>query len=105
MATTDNPLTAQQARPLHCLPAGPVDPSQEYYHLPESCSDVIPIHTKSYHMYHGIDLIGIFLSWAIQIYKLVTQENKNSILDIITDHNGGKQGSSSVNVMFMCSIV
>ena len=25
------------------------------------------------------DLIGIFLSWAIQIYKLVTQENKNSI--------------------------
>ena len=29
------------------------------------------------------DLIGIFSSWAIQIYKLVTQENKNSILDII----------------------
>ena len=29
------------------------------------------------------DLIGIFSVWAIQIYMLVTQENKNSILDII----------------------
>ena len=29
------------------------------------------------------DLIVIFSSWAIQIYKLVIQENKNSILDII----------------------
>ena len=29
------------------------------------------------------DLIGVFLSWTIQIYKLVTQEYKNSILDII----------------------
>ena len=30
-----------------------------------------------------VDLIGVFSSWAIQIYKLVTQEYKNSILDII----------------------
>ena len=29
------------------------------------------------------DFIGVFSSWAIQIYKLVTQEYKNSILDII----------------------
>ena len=29
------------------------------------------------------DLIGVLSSWAIQIYKLVTQEYKNSILDII----------------------
>ena len=30
-----------------------------------------------------VDLIGVFSSWAIQIYNLVTQEYKNSILDII----------------------
>ena len=33
--------------------------------------------------WHFTDLIGIFSSRAIQIYKLVTKENKNSILDII----------------------
>ena len=36
-----------------------------------------------FHVDADVDLIGIFSSWAIQIYKLVTQENKNSILDII----------------------
>ena len=38
------------------------------------------------HSDHGDDyddLIGVFSSWAIQTYKLVTQEYKNSILDII----------------------
>ena len=40
-------------------------------------------HAVKSQLHYSFDLIGVFSSWAVQIYKLVTKEYKNSILDII----------------------